>query len=54
MLAAYLVVWLVGLFVIVAVVSACLARLVVRDSFQYDEPFVWLRRLPPEAKPKRR
>ncbi|MCQ6558216.1 hypothetical protein NNL21_05835 [Paenibacillus mendelii] len=49
--AAYLAVWIVGLFGIVGIVSWCTTRLVVKDSFAYDELFVWGRKLPPEAGP---
>jgi hypothetical protein len=48
--AAHLVLWLIGLFGIVGVVSFAIARMITRDSFTYDELFVWKRKLPPEAR----
>ena len=48
--AAHLVLWLIGLFGIVGGVSFCIARMITRDSFTYDELFVWKRKLPPEAR----
>ncbi|QYR24406.1 hypothetical protein KZ483_19545 [Paenibacillus sp. sptzw28] len=47
-------VWLVGLFGIVITVCVYAARMVIRDTISYDEAFVWLRKLPPEAGPARR
>ncbi len=48
--AAHLVLWLIGLFGIVGGVSFAIARMITRDSFTYDELFVWRRKLPPEAR----
>ncbi|EFM12872.1 conserved hypothetical protein [Paenibacillus curdlanolyticus YK9] len=50
---ANLVVWLIGLFGIVGIVLVNVARFVNKDSLAYDEAFVWRRRLPKEARPKR-
>ncbi|WP_274651797.1 hypothetical protein [Paenibacillus humicola] len=47
--AAYLVIWLIGLFALVIVVSVCVVKLIVHDSTAYDEKFLWMRRLPPDA-----
>ncbi|MBD3918062.1 hypothetical protein H8B09_04810 [Paenibacillus sp. PR3] len=43
---AHLIVWLIGLFGIVGVVIANVARFVIKDSLAYDETFVWRRKLP--------
>ncbi|WP_225446369.1 hypothetical protein [Paenibacillus rhizovicinus] len=51
--AAYLAVWLIGLFGIVGAVCICVAKMVIHDSTAYDENYVWRRKLPPEAKGKR-
>ncbi|UVI32236.1 hypothetical protein [Paenibacillus spongiae] len=50
--AADLAVWLVGLFGIVGIFSMLAYNMVVKDSFTYDERFVWRRKLPKEARPK--
>jgi len=47
---AKLVVWLIGLFGIVGIVIVYVARFVIKDSFAYDEPFVWRRKLPKDAR----
>jgi hypothetical protein len=47
--AAYFAVWLVGMFTIVGVVCAYVAKMVIRDTTSYDEPFVWKRKLPEET-----
>ncbi|MFC5532240.1 hypothetical protein [Cohnella yongneupensis] len=39
--AAFLVVWLVGLFGILGIVLAALTRMVRRDSTDYDKKFTW-------------
>jgi hypothetical protein len=39
----YLVVWLTGLFGLIGFVIAAVARLVRRDSIEYDRRFVWKR-----------
>lgn len=44
---AFLTLCVIGLLGIVAIVVACTAQLVRKDSFTYDEPFVWQRKLPP-------
>lgn len=51
--AAYLAVWLIGLFGIVGTVCAYVAKMVIHDSTSYDEQYVWRRKLPPEARDKR-
>jgi len=50
--AAELVVWLIGLFGIVGIVIVLTAKMVIHDSFGYDEPYVWRRKLPREARRK--
>ncbi|SFI58992.1 MULTISPECIES: hypothetical protein [Paenibacillus] len=51
--AAYLAVWLIGLFGIVITVCAYVAKVVIDDTTDYDERYVWRRKLPPEAGGKR-
>ncbi|NBD22745.1 hypothetical protein GT019_02530 [Paenibacillus sp. T1] len=51
--AAYLAVWLIGLFGIVGTVCVYVAKMVIQDSTSYDEQYVWKRKLPPEAGGKR-
>ncbi|MBW7453240.1 hypothetical protein K0U00_04225 [Paenibacillus sepulcri] len=51
--AAELVVWLIGLFGICGIVIVLTAKMVIHDTFDYDEPFVWRRKLPKDARPKR-
>ncbi|MBM7564321.1 hypothetical protein [Paenibacillus sacheonensis] len=51
--AAYLAVWLIGLFGIVGTVCVYVAKMVIQDSTTYDESYVWKRKLPPEARDKR-
>ncbi|GGD70606.1 hypothetical protein [Paenibacillus nasutitermitis] len=50
--AAELVVWLIGLFGFVGIVIALTAKMVIHDSFRYDELYVWRRKLPKEVRPK--
>jgi hypothetical protein len=39
--AAFLMVWLAGLFGLVGLVIAAVARLVRRDTIDYDRRFIW-------------
>lgn len=50
MAGAHLFVWLLGLFGIVSIVAWLLFQLVTKDSFRYDEDYVWLRKLDEEVK----
>ncbi|HUC93343.1 MAG TPA: hypothetical protein VMS09_15185 [Paenibacillus sp.] len=43
--AIMLAVWLIGLFLIIGIAVAGIWRMVSRDSFKYDERFVWRKRL---------
>ncbi|MFD0587979.1 hypothetical protein ACFQZE_08175 [Paenibacillus sp. GCM10027627] len=43
--AAYLVIWLIGLFGIVGILIGLLARLIQRDTWEYDETFIWQRKI---------
>ncbi|WP_211234324.1 hypothetical protein [Paenibacillus taiwanensis] len=45
MLGAQLFVWLSGVFGIVAVLCWLLSRLLVHDSTNHDERYVWLRKI---------
>ncbi|BBH21168.1 hypothetical protein Back11_25130 [Paenibacillus baekrokdamisoli] len=47
--AAYLAVWLIGLFGIVGAVLVCVARMVIKDSTKYDELYVWKQDHPKES-----
>lgn len=38
---AYLAVWLIGLFSLIGFVLAAVARLVHRDTIEYDKEFLW-------------
>ncbi|MFC4808336.1 hypothetical protein [Paenibacillus sp. GCM10023250] len=51
--AAYLTVWLIGLFGIVILVCAYMAKVVIDDTMDYDERYIWMRKLPSEASGKR-
>ncbi|MCG7407665.1 hypothetical protein MH117_09530 [Paenibacillus sp. ACRRX] len=45
MLGAQLFVWLLGVFGIVAVLCWLLSRLLVHDSTNQDERYIWLRKI---------
>jgi uncharacterized membrane protein len=38
---AYLMVWLIGLFVLIGLVMAAVARLVRKDTMSYDRKTIW-------------
>ncbi|WP_190287533.1 hypothetical protein [Paenibacillus darwinianus] len=42
--AIMLAVWLIGLFFIIGIAVVGIWRMLIRDSFKYDEKFVWRKR----------
>lgn len=42
---AILSIWLIGLFGMIGVLIGLLARFLNQDSWSYDEPFVWQRKM---------
>lgn len=49
---AYLAIWLAGMFGIIGIVIGAVARFAILDSLSHDEQFVWLRKIPTEARKK--
>ncbi|WP_169507514.1 hypothetical protein [Paenibacillus harenae] len=47
---AFLAIWVIGMFGIISIVIGAVTKLVQRDSFAYDEQFVWGRKFPADAK----
>ncbi|MFF2484200.1 hypothetical protein [Paenibacillus sp. NPDC058071] len=50
---AHLAIWLIGLFGIVVTVSAFVAKFVMTDSLNYDQQYLWFRKVPGDGKKKR-
>ncbi|GKU78435.1 hypothetical protein [Paenibacillus sp. L3-i20] len=42
---AWFLIWAIGMFTIIGVVIGLLARFVQRDSWDYDEKFIWLKKV---------
>ncbi|GIQ61440.1 hypothetical protein PACILC2_00080 [Paenibacillus cisolokensis] len=51
---SYLFAWLLGLAVILGAVIVVFAKMLSEDSVDYDERYIWLRKLPDDAYHRRK